>query len=209
MRAPRLRCLVVSGALLVVLVAAIPAALSRRLRPSAVTGTYEIYGGQDDTSGVCPKKLTLGTPTQRSGVNPIWMVDYMAESISRDNTACEGGKLEVMRTMAFVDERFRARLNLDEAFLLFNKTNDDRHSLAWSDSVAIGMESLTCGDLLKWGNATIMLFGNDGWGVDGGGEADDLEIEDGRPHIMIVDASRLVWEGVTPSTSDAAPPPVS
>ncbi|KAK1864743.1 hypothetical protein I4F81_007287 [Pyropia yezoensis] len=94
MRAPPLRWLVADSAKLVVLVVAVPAALSRRLWPNAVTGT--------------------------------------------------------------------ADRNLNHTFLLFNLSNNERHRLAWSDSVAFGMESLTCGDRLKKFNTTVMLFGNDG-----------------------------------------------
>lgn len=69
MRAPPLRRLVADSAKLVVLVVDVPAALSRRLWPNAVTGTYEMYGGQVDQSGL-PKKLTLGSPKQTPGEDP-------------------------------------------------------------------------------------------------------------------------------------------
>lgn len=90
------------------------------------------------------------------------MVDILSDSVSRDDTRCEGGKLKASGTLAFVDELFRADRNLNHTFLLFNLSNNERHRLAWSDSVAFGMESLTCGDRLKKFNTTVMLFGNDG-----------------------------------------------
>lgn len=208
MRSPRCQWLVLAGAALVVLTAAIPAALSKRLLPANVSGTYSIFGGQIVGENECLKTLTLDVPTTRAHVAPKWMVDFPNESISQDGTRCESGKLEVIRSMALVSERFRAAIDgLEARFPNFNSSNPALHWLAWSDSVAVGMESLRCGNVALWDNTTVMLFGNVGWGINDVAQQDLVTIEDGHPHAFIVHSGyiRCILRGPKPSAGVTAP----
>lgn len=158
MRAYRCAWLVAAGAVLVVLAAALPVALSRRLSPNAVSGTYKLFGDQDVQATACPASLTLGSPTLRSGVNPVSLVDVLSGSISLGDTRCDSGKLEVIRTLSLFSAQFRARWDLDDKMLLINRTQNHLRLLEWSDSVGVGLESLRCGKNLQWVNTTVMLL---------------------------------------------------
>eukprot|EP00170_Pyropia_yezoensis_P002612 contig_10982_g2616 len=184
----RCRWLVAAAAVVGILGAAVPTVVARRLRPNDVSGTYTLYGNQRDGEAKCPDSLALGVARRRTDEDPVWMVDYLDGTISQDGAVCDKGNLEVIRTLGLVNEKFRADHGLEEEFALFNVTTD----IEWSDSVGIGMGSLKCGNKLQWSNTTVLLFGNDGWFVDYENDGPVLEIEDGRPHVMIVEGIYLL-----------------
>lgn len=78
---------------------ALPAALSRRLTPQNVSGTYSLFADQDPKMFGCPTTLTLGDSKPRSGVSPTWLLDFPGESITEDGARCAGGNLVVIRSM--------------------------------------------------------------------------------------------------------------
>lgn len=176
------------------------AASSRRLRADRVTGTYTLLGGQFGEAGLCPRTMTLGSPVKISGAEPMELLRIPGESIVRDGTACAGGGLTVIRTLALMNERYIRGHQLRDAILRFNGSESQRARLEWSDSVGIGMDSWACGsNIPRWDNATAILFGDDRWllfGVWSDGVERNLILEDGRQHMLIINTNNGVMECV-------------
>lgn len=166
-----------------------------------------MFGGQSVAAGRCPRTLTLGSPVRRAGELPVWLLDFLGESITQDGTRCAGGKLVVIRTLGLFVSSFRSRHGLERILGLFNGTNAEHHLLEWSDSVAFGLDSWNCGRIPAWDAAAVMLFGSDGATVKRVAGATRVVMDDRRPHAMIVSGGRLlcILRGAAPPAGASGP----
>lgn len=167
------------------------AASARRLMADNVADRYsltELIPGATPWGGTCPGSLALDRPVIVPRTEPEDQVRFPATSITRDGTGCEGGSLLVIRTLMLFNEEYMAGHDRRDAILLFNGTSWMRNWLEWSDSVGIHVDSWSCGNIPWWDNRTVMLFGDQQWGVHevaGGVNREILRMEKGRPHMVI------------------------
>lgn len=166
---------------------ALPTAASRRVRATDVAGSYSLFGGQDRDAKGCPGTLTLSSPERVPRAEAMELLRFPGERITRDGTRCAGGSLLVIRTLGLFNPAFMANFQLNDAILRVNRTALMRNWLEWSDSVGLITDSWACGSVPRWNSTTTyMLFGDDVWSINGLVPSTALVLEDGRPHLMIV-----------------------
>lgn len=188
--------------------AALPATLSRRVGPTDVAGTYSILLDRSNHDG-CPDVVKLGRPEQVPGAASYSMLRYSGNGIELDGTTCSAGGLTVIRAFSLHATGFMEQHGLAGTINRFNGSFYERALLEWADSAGIGMDSWTCGDIHRWDNTTVMLFGDAPlWlSFNDDDETRNVDLEEGRPHILILNSGSIVCilEAPKPSTGTATP----
>lgn len=162
-------------------------AASRRVRATEAAGSYSLFGGQVRDAKGCPGTLTLSSPERVADAEAMELLRFPGESITRDGTRCAGGSLLVIRTLGLLNPDYAKSRELGNVILRVNRTVLMRNWLEWSDSVGLITNSWACGSVPRWNSTTTyMLFGDDGWRINGLVQSAAVVLEDGRPHMMII-----------------------
>ncbi|OSX73234.1 hypothetical protein BU14_0365s0003 [Porphyra umbilicalis] len=162
------------------------AAVSRRLKPPDIVGTYNlVFAGVNRT---CAPSFTVTTEGNAIGnTDTLSAQRFPGTALRRGRAVCGPSSfITVVTTIAARSDALMGAIGMPNATSRFRVSRDVEQVVAWAHVVGFGVGSLVCGDHPPLGSDTLALWGDDPWRLESTATGELVELVEAQRHLVLM-----------------------